>query len=156
MVFQTKYDYFKYQIMLFGLSNALVIFQGYFNKILVENFDIFVIIYLDNILIYIKDFGQPHVEVIYQVLDQLQKHFFFVNLKKCWFYQNKICFLRYVVLLKKISIKAKRIKVVKSQLKLKSVCNIQVFLGFANFYWQFIQSLNKIVAPLTLMLKTIR
>ena len=50
----------------------------------------------------------------------------------------------------------KRIEVVKDWLEPKSVRNIQVFLGFANFYSQFIQSFNKIVAPLTLMLKTTR
>ena len=50
--------------MLFRLSNALVIFQKYINKILAEKLDIFIIVYLDNILIYTKDFGQPHIEAI--------------------------------------------------------------------------------------------
>ena len=49
---------------------------------------------------------------------------------------------------------AKRIKVVKEWPEPKSVQDIQVFLGFANFYWQFIQGFSKIAAPLTLMLKT--
>ena len=49
---------------------------------------------------------------------------------------------------------AERIKVVKDWLEPKSVCNIQVFLGFANFYWRFIQGFSKIAAPLTSMLKT--
>ena len=60
----------------------------------------------------------------------------------------------YVVSSKDISIKAKRIKVVKNWLEPKSVCNIQVFLGFANFYWQFIQSFSKIAILFILMLKT--
>ena len=50
--------------MLFGLSNALINFQGYVNKILAEKLDIFVILYLDDILIYTKDLGQPHVEAV--------------------------------------------------------------------------------------------
>ena len=53
--FRTQYGYFEYQIMLFGLSNALATFQGYVNKILYEKLDIFIIVYLDNILIYIED-----------------------------------------------------------------------------------------------------
>ena len=69
--------------MPFGLSNALANFQGYINKILAEKLDIFVIIYLNNILIYTKDLGQPHVEAVYWVLDQLRKHSFFANPKKC-------------------------------------------------------------------------
>ena len=48
----------------------------------------------------------------------------------------------------------KRIKIVKDWLKLKSIRNIQVFLDFANFYWQFIQGFSRIAALLTSMLKT--
>ena len=56
-VFQIEYGYFQYQVILFGLSNAPATFQGYVNKILAKKLDIFVIIYLDNILIYIEDPG---------------------------------------------------------------------------------------------------
>ena len=55
---------------------------------------------------------------------------------------------------KSISIEAKKIEVVKKWPKPKSVRDIQVFLGFVNFYWQFIQGLNKIAVPLMSMLKT--
>ena len=51
MAFRTKYGYFKYQVMFFGLTNAPASFQGYINKIFAKKFDIFVILYLDNILI---------------------------------------------------------------------------------------------------------
>lgn len=51
--------------MLFALSNAPVSFQSYINKILPEKLDIFVIVYLDNILIYTKELGQPHMIVVY-------------------------------------------------------------------------------------------
>ena len=140
--------------MPFSLSNALAIFQEYVNKILAEKLDIFVVIYLDNILIYIENLGNPYIETVCWVLDQLQKHSLFANLKKCWFHQDEVCFLEYVVLSKKINMEAKRIKVVKDWPEPKSVRNIQVFLGFANFYWRFIQGFSKIAAPLTSMLKT--
>ncbi len=52
--FRTRYNHFKYQIILFGLTNALAMFQDNINKILAEKFDVFVIVYLDNILIYIE------------------------------------------------------------------------------------------------------
>ena len=55
---------------------------------------------------------------------------------------------------KKISIEAKKIEIIKDWPKPKVFCNIQVFLSFVNFYWQFIQSFNRIAAPLTSMLKT--
>ena len=62
--FRIRYGYFEYQVMPFGLSNAPATFQGYINKILAEKLDIFVIVYLDDILIYTKDLGQPHVEAM--------------------------------------------------------------------------------------------
>ena len=114
MAFKTRYNHFKYQVMPFGQSNAPATFQEYVNKILAEKLDIFIVVYLNNILIYTKDPRQPYVEIVRWVLNQLQKHFFFANLKKCRFNQDKVCFLGYVVLLKKISMKAKRIKVVKN------------------------------------------
>ena len=61
----------------------------------------------------------------------------------------------YVVLSKEISMKVERIEVVKNWPKPKSVCNIQVFLGFVNFYWQFIKGFSKIATLFTLILKTI-
>ena len=50
-VFRIRYGDFKYQVMPFGLSNTPTTFQGYVNKILAEKLDIFVIVYLDDILI---------------------------------------------------------------------------------------------------------
>ncbi len=61
MVFKTRYGYFEYQVMLFGLTNAPAMFQGYINKILAEKLDVFVIVYLNNILIYTKSEGKEYV-----------------------------------------------------------------------------------------------
>ena len=72
--------------MPFDFLNTLATFQGYVNKILAENLDIFVIVYLDDILIYIKDPKKAHVEDVRKILSQLRKYFLFTNLKKCWFY----------------------------------------------------------------------
>ena len=154
--FRTRYSHFKYQVILFGLSNASATFQKYVNKILAEKLDIFVIVYLDDILIYTKDLGQSQVEAVHWVLDQFWKYLLFAKLKKCRFYQDEVCFLGYVVSSKGISIEAEKIKVVRQWPEPKSIKDIQVFLGFANFYWQFIQDFSKIAAPLTSMLKRIR
>ena len=55
IAFQIKYGHFKYQVMPLRLSNTLASFQSYINKILTEKLNIFVIVYLDDILIYIQD-----------------------------------------------------------------------------------------------------
>ena len=84
--FKTWYSHFEYQVMLFGLSNAPTSFQGYINKILAKKLNIFVIVYLDNILIYTKNEGQGHVEAVWWVLDLLRKNGLFAKLKKCRFH----------------------------------------------------------------------
>ena len=59
--FKTRYGYFEYQMMPFGLNNASATFHGYINKILAEKLNVFVIIYLDDILIYTKTKSKKHV-----------------------------------------------------------------------------------------------
>ena len=67
-VFKSRYDYFKYQVMPFRLTNVPASFQEFINKIFAEKFDIFVIMYLDNILIYTDDNGDGHIAVVQWVL----------------------------------------------------------------------------------------
>ena len=152
--FRTQYGHFKYQVMPFGLTNALASFQEYINKIFTEKPDIFVIVYLDDILIYTEDDGDDHVAAVQWILEQLRKFLLYANLKKCRFHQDEIRFLGYVVSSKSIRIEDKRIEAVKQWPEPQSVQDIQVFLGFANFYRPFIWGFSRIATPLTSMLKT--
>ena len=151
--FRTRYGDFEYQVMPFGLTNAPASFQRYINKILFEKLDIFLIVYLDDILIYTDD-DKNHVAAIRWVLEQLRKFLLFANLKKCHFQQEKVWFLGYVLSSKGIRMEDERIEAVKQWPEPQSVQDIQVFLGFANFYRRFIQGFSRIAAPLTSMLKT--
>ena len=111
--FRTRYGHFEYQVMPFDLTNAPASFQGYINKILAEKLDIFVIVYLDDILIYTDDDGDGHVAAVRWVLEQLRKFSLFANLKKCRFHQEEIWFLGYVVSSKDIRMENKRIEAIK-------------------------------------------
>ena len=124
--------------MSFGLSNAPASFQGYINKILAEKLDIFVIVYLNDILIYTEDPGQAHVDAVRWVLEELRKNGLFANLKKCRFHKDKVRFLGYVVSAQGVRMEEERIDAVKNWPEPKSVRDIQGFLGFANFYRHFI------------------
>ncbi len=68
------------------------------------------------------------------MLNQLRKHSLYANLKKCRFYQDKVRFLGYIVSHQVIQIEEEQIKIVRDWPKPQSVRDIQVFLGFANFY----------------------
>ncbi len=95
--FCTRYRHFEYQVMPFGLSNAPASFQGYINKLLAKKLDIFVVVYLDDILIYTEDPGRPHVDAVWWVLEQLRKHGLYANLKKCRFHEDEVWFLGFFV-----------------------------------------------------------
>ncbi len=140
--------------MPFGLTNTPATFQGYINKILAEKLDVFVIVYLDDILIYTESEGKEHVQAVRWVLDQLRKHSLYANLKKCRFHQDEVRFLGYILSHQGILMEEERIKVVRDWLEPQSVRDIQVFLGFANFYQRFIQGFSRLAAPLTSLLKT--
>lgn len=64
MVFQTWYSHFEYQVISFWLTNAIASFQKYINKILAKKLNIFVIVYLDNIFIYINDDKNSYITAV--------------------------------------------------------------------------------------------
>ncbi len=141
--------------MPFGLTDVTAMFQGYINKILAEKLDVFVIVYLDDILIYTENERKEHIQAVQWVLDQWWKHSLYANLKKCCFHQDEMRFPGYIVSHQGIQMEEKRIKVVHDWLEPQSVQDIPVFLGFAKFYQRFIQGFSRLAAPLTFMLKTI-
>ena len=140
--------------MPFDHYNAPASFQGYINKILAKKLNTFIIVYLDDILIYTENLGQPHIDAVHWVLEQLRRHGLFANLKKCHFHQDKFQILGFVISSQGISMEEERYEVVKAWSEPKSIRDILVFSGFVNFYQRFIQGFNKIAALLTLMLQT--
>lgn len=81
--------------MFFSLFNIPASFQGYINMILARKLDFFVIVYLDNILIYTNK--ADYINAIWKILNQLRKHFLYANLNKYHFYQKEMQFLDYVI-----------------------------------------------------------
>ena len=108
-IFQMRYSYFEYQVITFGFLNISASFQGYVNKILTEKLDVYIIIYLNNILIYMKHARYNNVEAVRWVIGELQKHGLFSNLKKCHLYQVEVCFLGYVISSQKICMDEKEL-----------------------------------------------
>ena len=110
--------------MLFRLCNAPASFQGYINKILAKKLNIFVIVYLDDILIYTEDPGQAHVDAVRWVLEELRKNGLFANLKKCRFHKDEVRFLEYVMSAQGVRMEEKKIDAVKNWPEPKSVRDI--------------------------------
>ena len=133
--------------MPFSLTNAPITFQSYINKALGTLVDTIYIVYLDNILIYLKD-EDNYVEHVKQVLRQLRAQGLYAKLLKYIFYTKNVKFLGFIITPNGIIINPARVKVIKEQPKPKSYKDIQVFLSFANFYRRFIQNYSDTVYPL--------
>lgn len=132
-VFHIKYAHFEYQVIFFRLSNISASFEDYINKMFTKKLNIIVIVYSDDMLIYTKNAGQPLIEVVYLVLENLCSPKIFAKQKKCQFHQNEVWFLRFVVLAQCIRIEEKKIEAVKTWSEPPSIRDIQVCLSFANF-----------------------
>ena len=147
-VFRTRYGHFEYQVMPFGLCNAPATFQAYINSALTGLVDVICVIYLDDILIYSQDIDEydKHVRL---VLDRLSEFKLYVNPNKCEFEVESVEFLGYIVNTKGVSMDPSRVLMISEWKEPKSYHELQVFLGFANFYRRFIRKYSQITTPLT-------
>ena len=130
--------------MYFGFSNTLATFQSMMNDILGDLICIqLVIVYLDDILIFgtcLKKYRQ----LVKEVLKRLQFNDLYAKAKKCFFEQSSIKYLGVIILENKVQIDKKKLSGVLEWLVLTKVRQVQVFLGFVNFYYRFIKNFAKI------------
>jgi len=138
MTFHTCYDQFKYQMMLFELTNASAILQFYVNHTLKSFMNICCMIYLNDILVY-SETKKQHWEHVCKILRALLKYWLYVKLLKCTFNRSKVIFLRFMIKWRNIQMKQFYIDVITSWSEFKSAKNILIFLKFARFYQWFIK-----------------
>ena len=150
--FRTRYGHFEYKVMPFGLVNTPATFQAMMNKILREFLDHGVVVYLDDILIYSKS-EEEHIELVKKVLDRLAKHQLAVSVTKSVFHVKSVGFSEYIVATNGVMMSERKVKSIKNWKSPRSVKEVQIFIGFANFYRRFIKDFSKICTPITEILK---
>src|SRR5436190_438213 len=150
--FRTRYGHFEYLVMPFGLTNAPATFQSYINSALQEYLDDFCIAYLDDILIY-SNSHEEHTKHVRLVLEKLRKHGLYASLEKCEFSVEEVNFLGFVISPTGISMEPSRIATIVDWPTPKSVLDIQVFLGFCNFYRRFVEAYSHVVLAMTTLLR---
>jgi len=123
--------------MQFGLINALAIFQKRINSILGEHLDKFIMVYLNNIIIYLES-EEEHREYIKWVLKRLQEEQMLVAIKKYEFFTRKTNFIRFIIKLGQLSIDLKKIEAIVNWQELENVTQLRSFLGFCNYCRRFI------------------
>ncbi len=147
-VFWTRYEHYKYTVMLFELKNALVTFQRLINDTLREYLNDFVITYLDDILIYSDDL-EMHRSHVHKVLRKLNKRTLYVKKSKSKFEAKKIKFLNYIIQSGQIEKNSKKTNAVRNWPPSKWVKKVQAFLGLTNYYQKFVPNYARIAEPLT-------
>jgi len=130
--------------MPFGLTNAPTAFQQFMNNIFSNLLDVCVMIYLDNILIYSNNMSKHH-QHIKEVLKCLYKASLYTKAEKCEFYSESVEYLGYILSSSGLTISDDKINIIQDWLEPKKVKNIQSFLGFINFYRQFIFNYSNII-----------
>ena len=134
--------------MSFGLMNAPVTFMDLMHRVFQPYLDRFVVVFMDDILIYSKS-EEDHEGHLRIFLQTLREHRLYANFSKCEFWPIEVRFLRHMVSASSVSVDRKKVKVVMSWERPKSVFKIRSFLGLAGYYRRFIEDFSWLATPMT-------
>jgi hypothetical protein len=150
--FTTRYGLFEYLVMSFGLTNALTHFMYLMNSIFRLELDKFVVLFIDDILIYSRSM-EEYEEHLRIVLQCLQEHQLYAKFIKCEFWIKEVPFLGHVVSPEQIVVEPDKVKEVSEWKPPTVVSEVWSFLGLAGYYRRFIPNFSKITKPITELLK---
>ena len=146
--FRSRYGHYKYVVKPFGVTNAPALFMDYMNRIFWPFLDKFVVVFIDDILIYSRT-HEEHVEHLRIVFGILREKQLFAKLSKCDFWMREVQFLGHVISTQGIAVDPAKVEAMIQWECPKSVTEIQSFVGLVGYYRRFIEGFSKIVAPLT-------
>ena len=146
--FRTRYGHYEYVVMPFGVTNAPGVFMEYMNRIFRPYLDKFVVVFIDDILIYSKSKEEhaDHLRIVLQVLKERQ---LYAKLSKCEFWLDKVSFPGHVISGEGIVVDPSKVDAVLQCEVPKTVTEIRSFLGLAGYYRRFIEGFSKLALPLT-------
>ncbi|GJV42385.1 putative reverse transcriptase domain-containing protein [Tanacetum coccineum] len=141
--FRTRYGHYEFQVMPFGLTNAPAVFMDLMNRVCKPYLDKFVIVFIDDILIYSKN-EKEHEEHLKAILGLLKEEKLYAKFSKCDFWIPKVQFLGHVIDNRGIHVDPAKIESIKDWTSPKTPTKIRQFLGLAGYYQRFIEGFSKI------------
>ncbi|KAL0164214.1 hypothetical protein M9458_039967, partial [Cirrhinus mrigala] len=150
--FSTTSGHYEYRVMPFGLANSPSYFQAFVNDVFRDMLGRWVIVYIDDILIFSNSYTE-HVQHVRAVLQRLIQHKLFAKEEKCQFHQESIAFLGYVISPEGVAMDESKVNAVRNWPRPRTLKELQRFLGFANFYRRFIRNFSTVASPLTSMVR---
>lgn len=150
--FNTKFGQFEFLVMPFGLCNAPAAFQKMMNDMFKDKIGTYVLVYLDDIVIYSKNLDD-HWQHVRAVLQVLRENKLYCNLKKSQFAKTEISYLGHIISDMAVKMDPRKIKAVMEWPTPKCVKDTQSFVGFTNYYRRFIKNFAQLMTPLTRLLR---
>ena len=142
--------------MPFGLTNILTLKQELINNIFKDILDKYIIIYLNNTLVYSSGTLDNYIKKVYEVLRWFNKKDLRFKPKNYHFHREKVQFLQYIIRRNRVYINPQKVTLIKKWLKPTNITEVQSFLGFINFNRQFIRDYFTIIKPITHLIKNIQ
>ncbi|KAL0551996.1 hypothetical protein IC582_011089 [Cucumis melo] len=146
--FRSRYGHYEFIVMSFGLTNASAVFMDLMNRVFREFLDTFVIVFIDDILIYSKTEAE-HEEHLRMVLQTLRDNKLYAKFSKCEFWLKQVSFLGHVVSKAGVSVDPAKIEAVTGWTRPSTVSEVRSFLGLAGYYRRFVENFSRIATPLT-------
>ena len=134
--------------MSFGLTIAPAYFMNLMNKVFMDELDKFVVVFIDDILIYSKSV-QEHEQHLRVVLEKLRANKLYAKFSKCEFWLEKVAFLGHILTAEGVTVDPEKVEVVSNWQQPTNVSEIRSFLGLAGYYRRFIEGFSKIARPMT-------
>jgi hypothetical protein len=147
-----RYGLYEFTVMSFGLTNAPTYFMYMMNKVFMEYLDKFVVLFIDDILVYSRS-EEEHEWHLRLVLQKLRDHKLYAKLSKCEFWLKQVAFLGHVISMSGISMDPSKVQDVLSWKAPTSVSYIWSFLVLVGYYRRFIEGFSKIRKPMTELLE---
>ena len=135
--FCTNLGQWEYLVMPFGLCNAPSTFQRLINTIFEKEINSFILVYLDDILIYSRSIGE-HWEHLKRALDKLRRVKLFARLHKCGFLKDKVDYHGFEVSQERIRTSPEKVKAILDWPQPQSTHDIRSFLGLTSYYQKFV------------------
>jgi len=146
--FRTRYGHYEFLVMPFGLTNAPAVFMDLMNRVCRPYLDKFVIVFIDDILIYSKN-KREHEQHLITILQLLRNEHLYAKFSKCEFWLRQVQFLGHVVNEEGIQVDPAKVEAIKKWEAPRTPTEVRSFLGLAGYYRRFIENFSKIALPLT-------
>ena len=141
--FRTRYGHYEFVVVPFGLTNAPATFMFLMNIVFSRYLDKFILVFLDDILIYSKN-EEEHEEHLRLTLQLLREHQLYAKLSKCDFYRDRIHYLGHIISNEGISVDPKKIEAIMNWPSPRNITDVRFFIGLARYYMRFIEGFCKV------------